>query len=143
VTDGHRETARRAWAAYVAGDVEEFAACLTNDWLEYGPDGDSSDLADNIEAMHQHRDAFPDKRVEILHDLVEGDLVAQHVVVTATHTGRYLGLEPTHKAVRIIEMIVHRMRDGLIAESWAITHGGGFYEQLTGHPAPESRENIS
>jgi hypothetical protein len=28
------------------------------------------------------------------------------------------------------------------AETWEVTYGAGFYEQLTGRPAPESRENI-
>ena len=27
---------KRAWIAYNQGDEEEFAACLTSDWKEYG-----------------------------------------------------------------------------------------------------------
>lgn len=57
--------------------------------------------------------------------------------MTATHTGRYLDVEPTGKQVRIVEMMIHRMRDGRIAESWEVTYGAGFYEQLTGRPAPK------
>ena len=30
---------RRAWTAYNQGDEEEFAACLTPDWKEYGSPG--------------------------------------------------------------------------------------------------------
>ena len=29
------ELLRRAWAAYDVGDIEGFAACLTDDWREY------------------------------------------------------------------------------------------------------------
>jgi predicted ester cyclase len=142
VSESNKDVAKRAWAAYAGGDVEGFASCLTDDWVEHGPDGDTSGLADNLDVIRRHRESFPDKRAEVIHEVAEGDLVAQHVVVSATHTGRYLDLEPTGKHVRIVEMMIHRMRGGRIAESWEVTYGAGFYEQLTGHRAPESRENI-
>lgn len=142
MSDANKAVARRAWDAYCRGDVARFSACLTDDWIEYDTDGSTANLQDNVEIMDIHRSAFPDKRAEILHDVAEGDLVAQHIIITGTQTGAYFGLEPTGKPVRTLEMMVHRFRDGRIAESWAITAGGGFYEQLTGHPAPDTNENL-
>jgi ketosteroid isomerase-like protein len=53
---------RRAWAAYDRGDVEGFAACLTDDWREFGPEGEGyATLDDERPTMELHRSAFPDK----------------------------------------------------------------------------------
>ena len=76
---------------------------------------------------------------------VEGEpiaLVACHCTVTATHTGHYMGLETTGKKVVLHEMMFNRVRDGRLAVTWAITSGTGFYEQLTGEPAPEQLDNM-
>jgi predicted ester cyclase len=139
----NKAVARRAWETYTAGDVDGFAACLTEDWVEHDPDGENASLADNVEVMNLHREAFPDKRPDILHEVAEGDLVAQHIVVTATQTGQYFDLAPSGRGVRVVEMMVHRMRDGRIAETWALTVGNGFYEQLTGRSGPPSNENMA
>jgi hypothetical protein len=38
-------------------------------------------------------------------------------------------------------MMFNRIIDGRIAETWAITSGGGFYRQLTGSDVPEDLDN--
>lgn len=136
---------RRAWVAYDAGDVDAFAACLTDDWREYGPAGPSGGfvtLDDERRAMASHRVAFPDKHTEIHHIVADEELVACHCTVTATHSGPYLGVEATGKRLVLHEMMFNRVRDGKLAETWAITTGPGFYEQLTGEPAPEQLDNM-
>ncbi len=64
MTQSNIELLRRAWAAYNRGDEEGFAACLADDWREYGPDGGSATLEDERPTMELHRLAFPDKRTE-------------------------------------------------------------------------------
>jgi predicted ester cyclase len=132
---------RRAWAAYASGDDERFAGCVTDDWLEHAPSGETSTLEDERKTMAVHRIAFPDKRTEIHMIVADGDLVACYCTTTATHTGPYLDLEPTGHRVSVDEMMFNRVRDGRIAETWAITNGGGFYRQLTGRDAPEDLDN--
>jgi predicted ester cyclase len=135
----------RAWAAYDRGDVEAFAACLTDDWREYGPDGPDGGwgtLEDERLTMDLHSSAFPDKHTEI-HDIVGDDeLVACRCTVTATHTGRYFDANPTGKRVVVQEMMFNRLRDGLLCETWAMTAGLGFYEQITGSPSPPGVDNL-
>jgi hypothetical protein len=85
---------RRAWAAYDKGDVEGFAACLTDDWREYGPGGEDDGfhtLDDERPTMDAHRIAFPDKHTEIRVIVADNDVVACHCTVTATHTGQLWG----------------------------------------------------
>lgn len=136
---------RRAWAAYDRGDFEAFAACLTDDWREYGPGGSATDhgtLDGERPTMEAHRSAFPDKHTEIHQIVADDEMVACHCTITATHTGRYFDLEPTGKKVVLHEMMVNRVRDGRLAITWAMTDGPGFYEQLGGGSAPEGIDNL-
>jgi len=133
---------RRSWEAYDSGDVEAFAACLTDDWREYGPDGESATVEDERPTMELHRSAFPDKHTEIHRIVATDDMVACHCTVTATHTGRYFDVEPTGRRLTVEEMMFNHVRDGRFDVTWALTAGPGFYEQLTGRSAPESVDNL-
>jgi predicted ester cyclase len=145
MSDENVELLRRAWKAYDAGDVEGFAACLTDDWREYDPSdpaGGFITLVDERRAMESHRVAFPDKHTEIHHIVADTELVACHCTVTATHTGPYQGLEATGKRVVVHEMMFNRVREGKLSETWAIISGPGFFKQLTGESASEQLDNM-
>ena len=142
MSDDNAELLRRAWAAYDSGDFDAFAACLTADWREYDGQGDVGTVEDERRTMELHRVAFPDKHTEIHRMISSEDLVACHCTVTATHTGPYLGVKPTGKRVVIYEMMFNRVENGRLAETWAVTEGGGFYQQLTGQPAPDDLDNM-
>jgi predicted ester cyclase len=139
------ELLRRAWAAYNRGDIEAFAACLTDDWREYGAEGEAGDFAsheDERPTMEAHRSAFPDKQTEFQQIVADDAMVACICTVSATHTGRYFDVEPTGRRLVVHEMMFNRVRDGRVAMTWAMTAGPGFYEQLTGRKAPESIDNL-
>jgi predicted ester cyclase len=63
---------------------------------------------------------FPDLRVTVEDLIAEGDRVASRNVVTGTHQGEYMGLEPTGRSVTWSEMFVLRFADGRVAETWAV-----------------------
>jgi predicted ester cyclase len=133
---------RRAWAAYDRGDVDAFAACLTDDWREHTPAGEVATIEDERKTMAVHRVAFPDKHTEIVHLVADGDLVACQCTTSAVHRGRYFDVEPTGTRVSVEEMMFSRIEGGRIAETWVITAGPGFYRQLTGSEAPEDVDNM-
>lgn len=133
---------KRAWSAFDQGDEDGFAACLTDDWREYDVNGEYTTLEGEIATMALHRVAFPDKHTEIYRIVADDELVACHSTTSATHTGTYFDLEATGKRVVLHEMMFNRIRDGLIAETWAVTEGKGFYEQLTGRAAPIGLDNM-
>jgi predicted ester cyclase len=136
------ELLRRAWAAYDRGDAEAFGACLTDDWRESEPGSDDfATLADERPTMSLHRTAFPDKHTEIHRIVADDEMVACDCTVTATHTGKYFDAEPTGKRLVIHEMMFNSVRDGRLAETWAMTLGPGFYEQITGRRAPANVDN--
>lgn len=122
--------ARRLMETYAAGDADGLVECLADDWVMHDADGSTSGAAELADITRLHNAAFPDIRVEILHEATNNELVAHHVVFTGTHRGPYLDLDPTEKQVRLEEMIFHRMKGGSIAESWRLTYPESMYEQL-------------
>lgn len=96
-------------------------------------------LEDERRTMEFHRVAFPDKHTEIHLIVADDNLVACHCTVTATHTGMYFDLEPTGRRVVVHEMMFNRIEGGLLAETWAITSGAGFYKQISGRPVVLAR----
>jgi predicted ester cyclase len=137
------ELLRRAWAAYNRGDEAGFAACLTDDWREYGTDGtDFATLDDERPTMELHRTAFPDKHSEFHQVVADDEMVACHLTVTATHTGRYFDADATGKRLVVHEMMFNQICDGRVAATWAMTAGPGFYEQITGRAAPDAVDNL-
>ena len=146
IVEENIELLQRAWAAYDGGDEEGFAACLTPDWREYGPAGPSggggATLEDERRTMRLHREAFPDKHTEIHRIVASETVVACHCTVMATHAGPYLDLEPTGKKVAVHEMMFNEVRDGRLAVTWAMSSGGGFYEQIAGRARPAGLDNL-
>lgn len=136
------ELLRRAWSAYDRGDVDAFAACLTDDWREHAPDGTATTLADERLTMELHRAAFPDKHTEIHQIVADDESVACRCTIRATHSGAYFDVAPTRREVVVHEMMFNRVRDGRLCETWAITAGPGFYEQLAARPSPAGVDNL-
>jgi predicted ester cyclase len=137
----NKRIARRFMETYAIGDPDGFVACLADDWLMHEADGETSTAADLAEITRLHKVGFPHKNIEYVRELAQGDLVAQYVIFTTTHDGPYFDLEPTGKSIRLEEMIFHRLESGRIAESWRLTHGGSFYEQISGRPWQEPAED--
>ena len=68
-------------------------------------------------AMHE---AFSDLRIEILHCVGDGDLVATHKMFRGRHTGAWFGVPPSGHQVEFRVMDLVRYRDGQWAEHWAV-----------------------
>jgi predicted ester cyclase len=131
MTEQRLVIARRFMESYADGDTAGLLGVLAPDCLLHEADGSVTTRELIAEITDAHREPFPDKKVEYLQDLLDGDLVAHHVRFTLTHLGRYQHLEPTGKTVHLSEMIFHRMPEDLIAESSRMTHPDSVYGGLT------------
>jgi predicted ester cyclase len=72
--------------------------------------------------------AFPDLHVTVDDIIAEGDKVAARWTLTGTHEG-------TGVQVAVPGMVIHRLADGKIVESWHITDSLGMMQQLGVIPA--------
>jgi len=64
--------------------------------------------------------AYPDMHISIEDVIAESDRVVGRNVVTGTHRGEYLGLQPTGRSVTYDEIFIFRVVDGRIAETWGV-----------------------
>lgn len=88
----------------------------------------------NPEAIRHHvagwLAGFPDLRFDVEQIFAEEAHVVSRSVMHGTHTGMWFGISPTGKRVSIRMMVIHRIRDGQIAEDWVLVESLGFFQQL-------------
>ena len=85
--------------------------------VEPGQRDDRAGVAETVAAMHG---AFSDLRIEILHCVGDGDLVATHKMFRGRHTGAWFGVPPSGNQIEFRVMDLVRYRDGQWAEHWAV-----------------------
>jgi aspartyl-tRNA synthetase len=96
--------------------------------------GEPSSLAEYIAGLSAITDGFPDFRWDLRHLLVDGSWLSARFVDTGTHTGAFLGVAATGRAVTTEEFAIYRRRAGKIAEVWGTAFHVPLLAQVT---APE------
>ena len=59
-----------------------------------------------------------------------GDVVALRVTLKGTHTGEFMGIEPTGEEFEFLNLVWNRMADGQVAERWVVPDMLTFFAQL-------------
>jgi steroid delta-isomerase-like uncharacterized protein len=110
---------------------------LIRRWIDFANGGFSGSFDDFVAAdylghagvatMNRHElerverafcHAFPDAH-HVVEDLIaEGDQVVLRTTARATHRAEFEGIARTDRAVEFTGLVVYRIRDGRIAESW-------------------------
>lgn len=69
---------------------------------------------------HILRPALSDLKVEIYDQIAENDLVTTRKAIVGTHTGPFLGIQPTGKVLRVDVIDIVRVKDGKYFEHWGM-----------------------
>jgi predicted ester cyclase len=80
--------------------------------------------------------AFPDLHLTIEDLIGEDDKVVARIVVTGTHLGDYMGLEPTGKSIAYDEIFIFRFAGGRVVETWGVVDVFSQMKQLGVIPGP-------
>ena len=62
--------------------------------------------------------AFPDAAYVVEELLADGDRVVLRATTRGTQRGEFEGIAPTNRRVEFTAIVIYRIHDGLIAESW-------------------------
>jgi steroid delta-isomerase-like uncharacterized protein len=84
-----------------------------------------------------YRNAFPDLHFTIDEQIAEGDKVVTRWTAVGTNKGELLGMPATGKSSTVTGIVVDRIANGKIAESWGIFDQFGMMQQLGVIPTPE------
>ena len=74
--------------------------------------------------------AFPNQRFTILDEIQNADKIVFRYVWHGTHTGRFYGWQPTNKEISTHGIIIAKIKEGKIAETWEEWDFAGFARQL-------------
>jgi steroid delta-isomerase-like uncharacterized protein len=77
------------------------------------------------------RHAFPDLNARIEDIVAAGDRVAVRLRFRGTHSGEFLGIPATGRAVEYASYEFYRVADGLIAEEWICSDLASLLRQLS------------
>lgn len=77
-----------------------------------------------------YREAFPDLHFEIREMISEGGIVAHRWILTGTHEGEMMGVEPTGRRVEVMGVEMNRVEDGKISASHTVSDSMGMMRQL-------------
>jgi serine phosphatase RsbU (regulator of sigma subunit)/predicted ester cyclase len=87
----------------------------------------AQELKENIALI---RRGFPDYHGTNVIQIAEGDFVASRFVGYGTHLGEFMGIAPTGEQVTFEAVLIDRVVDGKIVESWAGADTDELMEQL-------------
>ena len=82
------------------------------------------------------RAAFPDIQVTVEDFIAEGDKLVNRVTYRGTHTGEFMGAPPTGKKFEAETMVIYRLANGKIVETWGLNDVQAVMMQLGLMPAP-------
>lgn len=80
--------------------------------------------------VSKNLNAFPDVKFTIEDQIAEVDKVVIRTTFTATHKGEFMGIGPTGKKVKVTLIIIFKLANGKIVETWAENDALGWMKQL-------------
>src|SRR5258707_13659194 len=104
---------------------------VAHDYLEHEPFPGQQPGRDGLKAVIlMTRAAFPD--IEwVMDDMVaEGDTVASRFTWRGTHRSAFMGVPPTGKQITVTGMVVDRVVEGHLVESWILMNTLSLLTQL-------------
>ncbi|HYU32794.1 MAG TPA: ester cyclase [Thermoanaerobaculia bacterium] len=104
------------------GDLDFLDLLMAPDAVSHEMEIFGPSAARGPEAVRQFirvfRSAFPDLRVTVLDQIGEGERVVTRWQMEGTQKNRLMGIEATHRFMRIEGIRIDRIANGRIAETW-------------------------
>lgn len=80
--------------------------------------------------FRKFREAFPNIKVTVGETVSDGDRIAAVCHVTGSHEGEGIGMTPTNQPIDFTGIVMIRLKDGKIVESWNSFDFMRMYTQL-------------
>ncbi len=130
---------RRLYEEVDKGNVEALDELVSSAYVDHNPlpaPGLSSGMAGLKAAFEMFTAGFADSRHVVEDVIAANDKVVVRVTGTGTHSGGFLGVPPTGKAVRMTGIAIYRIARGKIVEKWGEQDRLGILQQLGVIPPP-------
>ncbi len=133
--ESNKALAKRAIMMWSTGNVQDADAIYAPDCSNYqqhlqasghvlrGPDSWKKFIL-------EFRKVFPDYKDTIEVQIAEGDMVASRLTCRGTHQAKWHGVDATGKKVSFTCILIDRIENGKIVETWANWDMYGLLQQL-------------
>ena len=115
--------------AILNGEWDKLDGILSSDFT-YTGDGMLLNKAQYVEFMKGMRAAFSDMNFEFSHIVSEGDVVSIRFVVTAKHTGSFMGGAATNKNLKFSGIFMRKVKGDQVVQEWQATDLLGMMTQM-------------
>ena len=137
-TESNKAVVQRFREALDAGDLEgAFAVVAPNAIIHMGSAPEPLSMEGFKQMAQLPLTAFTGSTSTVEDMIADGDKVVSRLTFRGTHTGDMMGIPPTGKSVTISEIIIDRLANGKIVESWRLFDQMAMMQQLGLIPAPE------
>lgn len=142
-TSGKTETNRRVAEAFLNGthsrNIEDVAIIddtVAPEIVCHGfPGGDPTDHESYKDFFRTFRRSFSDMDWKVDALVADENFVAARWQIRATHSGDFAGVKADGRRIAFDGMVLYRMEDGLIAETWLHIDQMGLLSQIGAVPA--------
>ena len=132
VNEHENKTLIRDWlAAADDGFPEDFGSFFVSEYRGHLSGRIHMDLEELVRLERGFAAGFTDVTRTIDDLLAVEDKVVLRLTTTATHTGEWQGIAPTGRRITFTGMVIYRIQNGRIAESWGEIDFGSLWRQLT------------
>ena len=130
--EGENKTLIRRWLeAADGGFPDDFSSFFASDYRGHLSGRIHMDLQELVRLERGFAAGFTEVK-RAIDDLLAADgKVVLRLTTTAMHTGEWQGIAPTGRQVTFTGMVIYRIANGRIAESWGEIDFGSLWRQLT------------
>ena len=130
----------KAQEAWNKVDIEALKEIYSPDYVWHFAGEGTLSLEDLIEDLKWEKTGYPDRTYSIEDIFSKGDKVVSRYVYRGTHEGDREGFPATGKKVEMEGIIIDRIENGKIVESWDVADLLSLYEQLGMELKPKEAE---
>ena len=139
-TEANKTIARRLLEeAFSQGNLAVLDEIIAPDQANGGP-GALPGMPSGPEGVRMlvttYRTAFPDLHFTIDEQIAEGNTVVTRWTSRGTHNGELAGMPATGRPTTVVGVVVDRVENGKIVESWGLFDQFGMLQQLGAIPVP-------
>lgn len=118
------------------GKMKLLDEIVAEDYVVHTPTGDQTREEHFGQELPKFLQAFPDLEFHPEDRLAEGDKVVTRFHFTGTHRGEFAGIPPTGAQITLPGIVIERVENGKVVETWVQRNDMWLMQQLGARPAP-------
>jgi predicted ester cyclase len=136
-TEDNKAVVRKYRAAHNQNKLEALDSIVAQDVISHAAlPGLPPGLAGGKMAHQIFLGSFSDLQTTTEDLIAEGDKVVERYMTSGTHTGEFMGAPPTSKKFAAETMVIYRLANGKIVETWGLNDVQAVMMQLGLMPQP-------